>query len=39
VPLEGRIRRRKLLSGAINEYHRAAWSTRRSTSSKHVYEF
>ncbi|MFI9597649.1 integrase core domain-containing protein [Nonomuraea sp. NPDC052265] len=24
VPLEGRIQRRKLLSGAINEYHRAA---------------
>ncbi|MFI6505827.1 integrase core domain-containing protein [Nonomuraea typhae] len=24
VPLEGRIQRRKVLSGAINEYHRAA---------------
>ncbi|WP_214323698.1 integrase core domain-containing protein [Nonomuraea sediminis] len=24
VPLEGRIRRRRVLSGAINEYHRAA---------------
>ncbi|MET8007611.1 hypothetical protein ABZT46_42115 [Nonomuraea glycinis] len=24
VPLEGRIRCRKVLSGAINEYHRAA---------------
>ncbi|MGW0803261.1 integrase core domain-containing protein [Nonomuraea sp. NPDC002799] len=24
VPMEGRIQRRKVLSGAINEYHRAA---------------
>ncbi|MEV3985353.1 hypothetical protein [Nonomuraea sp. NPDC049758] len=24
VPLEGRIQRRQVLSGAINEYHRAA---------------
>ncbi|WP_219826057.1 integrase core domain-containing protein [Nonomuraea typhae] len=24
APLEGRIQRRKVLSGAINEYHRAA---------------
>jgi hypothetical protein len=24
VPLEGRIQRRKVLSGAINEYHRVA---------------
>lgn len=24
VPLEGRVQRRRVLSGAINEYHRAA---------------
>ncbi|MEV6037559.1 integrase core domain-containing protein [Nonomuraea sp. NPDC052116] len=33
VPLEGRIQRRKVLSGAINEYHRAAQPTRRNTGS------
>ncbi|MEU1390659.1 MULTISPECIES: integrase core domain-containing protein [unclassified Nonomuraea] len=39
VPLEGRIQRRQVLSGAINEYHRAAWLIRRNASSEHVYEF
>jgi hypothetical protein len=39
VPLEGRIQRRKVLGGAIDEYHRAAWPTRRNTSSDHMYEF
>ncbi|MER5320066.1 integrase core domain-containing protein [Streptosporangium roseum] len=39
VPMEGRIRRRRVLNGAINEYHRAAWLTRRNTSSDLVDEF
>ncbi|MFC5826205.1 integrase core domain-containing protein [Nonomuraea insulae] len=39
VPMEGRIRRRRVLGGVINEYHRAAWLIQRNTSSDHVYRF